>query len=151
MTLSKFALLGTATAAAIVLAGCATLEEEVVDATSVTYHARLMGSNEVGGGDPQGMGEAEISVSDALDQVCYEVKDVRGIGPITAAHIHQGAAGTNGSPVFTMRVSNEGELQGCDPAPEGLQNMLQANPGNFYVNVHTAEFPNGAIRGQLMR
>ncbi|MGH7965215.1 MAG: CHRD domain-containing protein, partial [Candidatus Binatia bacterium] len=23
------------------------------------------------------------------------------------------------------------------------------NPANYYVNVHTAEFPKGAVRGQL--
>ncbi|MBS1786273.1 MAG: CHRD domain-containing protein [Acidobacteria bacterium] len=28
-------------------------------------------------------------------------------------------------------------------------NDIMKNPGNYYVNVHTAEFPNGAIRGQL--
>jgi hypothetical protein len=26
---------------------------------------------------------------------------------------------------------------------------LEANPGNFYVNVHTAGLPSGAVRGQL--
>ncbi len=131
------------------LGACATLEEEAVDATSDTYSANLTGAAEVGGGDPNGSGKAEISVSDAFGQVCYEIKDVTGIGPITAAHIHYGRAGTNGPPVLTLTPSNEGRFQGCRDGKEWTENRLQGNPQDFYVNVHTAEYPNGAIRGQL--
>lgn len=135
--------------ATIALAGCATLEEETVDATSDTYRATLTGAAEVGEGDPDGYGRAEISVSDAFDQVCWEIKDVRGIGPVTAAHIHIGAAGTNGPPVFTLTKSNEGQWKGCKDGSEWTENRLQGNPEDFYVNLHTAEYPAGAIRGQL--
>ena len=135
---------------AIALAGCATLEEEAVDATSDTYNATLLGSNQVGGGDPDGYGKAEISISDAFGQVCYEIKDVRGIDTPTAAHIHFGKAGTNGPPVLALTQSNEGTWQGCKDGSEWTQNRLQGNPQDFYVNVHTAAYPNGAIRGQLV-
>src|SRR5688572_19491379 len=93
--------------AATALTGCATIEEEAVDATSDTYNATLTGANEVGGGDPNGFGKAEISISDGFDQICWEIKDVTGIDPPTAAHIHIGRAGTNGPPVFTLERSNE--------------------------------------------
>ena len=139
----------TALTGAAALAGCATIEEEVVDATSDTYRAHLMGSNEVGGGDPDAMADAEVSVSDAFDQVCYEVKNVTGLPEVTAAHIHYGRAGTNGPPVFTLVKSNDGRWQGCRDGAEWTENRLQGNPQDFYVNLHTAEFPNGAIRGQL--
>ena len=144
---------GFLAAAAVVafasLGACATLEEEAVDATSDTYNANLTGAAEVGGGDPDGSGKAEVSISDAFDQVCYEIKDVTGIGPVTAAHIHYGKAGTNGPPVFTLTKSNEGRWQGCKDGKEWTENRLQGNPQDFYVNLHTAEYPNGAIRGQL--
>ncbi|MGX7896413.1 CHRD domain-containing protein [Tsuneonella sp. HG222] len=135
---------------AIALAGCATLEEEAVDATSDTYNATLLGSNQVGGGDPDGYGKAEISISDAFGQVCYEIKDVRGIDTPTAAHIHFGKAGTNGPPVLALTQSNEGTWQGCKDGAEWTQNRLQGNPQDFYVNIHTAAYPAGAIRGQLV-
>ena len=138
-----------ALAGAAALAGCATLEEEAVDATSDTYKATLTGANEVGGGDPDGYGRAEISVTDGFGQVCWEIKDVTGIDAPTAAHIHFGRAGTNGPPVFTLERSNEGRWQGCKDAREWTQNRLQGNPADFYVNVHNAAYPNGAIRGQL--
>lgn len=144
LTLSFAAVAGIA-----MLGACATIEEEAVDASSDTYRAHLLGSNEVPAGDPDGMADAEISVSDSFDQVCWEVKNVRGIGDVTAAHIHFGRAGTNGPPVFTLTKSNEGRWQGCKDGREWTENRLQGNPSDFYVNLHTAEYPNGAIRGQL--
>lgn len=144
---SRAAVLALAGAAA--LAGCATLEEEAVDATSDTYNATLTGASEVGGGDPDGFGRAEISISDGFDQICWEIKDVTGIDAPTAAHIHFGRAGTNGPPVFTLTRSNEGRWQGCRDGREWTENRIQGNPQDFYVNVHNAAYPNGAIRGQL--
>ncbi len=139
----------TGTVVAVGLSACATIEEEVVDATSDTYHATLTGAAEVGPGDPEGRAVAEISVTDEFNQVCYEITDITGIGPITAAHVHFGRIGTNGPPVFTLTPSNEGLWQGCRDGAEWTQNRLQGNPEDFYVNLHTAEFPAGAIRGQL--
>lgn len=143
-------LFATTAAAVCVLAGCATIEEGIAEEVSETYFANLTGAAEVGGGDVDGSGEAEISVSDELGQVCWDLNDIRGIGPITAAHIHRGVAGTNGPPVFTLRPANEGGYKGCSDASEFVQEFLEAAPGAFYVNVHTAEYPGGAIRGQLM-
>ena len=147
--MTKLGIYALAGAAGLALAGCATLEEEVADTLGETYNATLTGANEVGGGDPDGFGRAEVTISDNFGQICWELKDIRGIGPITAAHIHRGAAGVNGPPVFTMRPSNEGRWQGCTDGSEWTQDRIEDNPSAFYVNVHTAQYPNGAIRGQL--
>ena len=147
--MKKFAILTTAVGA-IALAGCATLEETVAEEVSETFDAVLTGANVVGSGDADGYATAEISVSDEAGQVCWDVNDVRGIGAVTGAHIHRGAAGTNGPPVFTLRQSNEGDWQGCTDASEWTQEFLEGAPNLFYVQLHTAEYPAGAIRGQLM-
>lgn len=131
------------------LAGCATIEETVAEETASTFYATLTGAQEVGGGDRDGSGKAEISISDNFGQVCWDLNDIRGIGPITAAHIHVGAPGTNGPPVFTLRPANEGGYKGCTDGAEWTQDRIERNPQRYYVNVHTAEYPNGAIRGQL--
>lgn len=138
-----------AIATIIALGGCATLEESVAEATADTYVANLTGASEVGGGDPDGTGMAEISITDGFGQICWDLNNISGIGPITAAHIHRGAAGTNGPPVFTLRKANEGGWKGCTDGSEWAQDRIENNPGAFYVNVHTAQYPNGAIRGQL--
>lgn len=138
-------------ALALTLAGCATLEEAAADATNDTYRANLTGAQEVGGGDADGSAKAEITIADNFDQVCWSVSDVRNIGTVTAAHIHVGARGVNGPPVFTLTKSNEGTWKGCSEGAEWTQDRIEGNPENFYVNLHTPEYPNGAIRGQLMR
>ena len=141
----------SATAAAFTLVGCATVEEAVAEKTTTTYRATLTGAQEVGSGDRDGAGRAEISISDNFGQICYDLNDIRGIGPITAAHIHRGAPGVNGPPVFTLKPANEGGYKGCSDGAEWTQDRIENNPQAFYVNVHTAEYPNGAIRGQLRR
>ena len=135
--------------AALALSACATVEEAIAEKTTETYKATLLGSNEVGGGDPDGYGRAEISVSDNFNQICYDLNDLRGLGTITAAHVHRGAAGVNGPPVFTLKKANEGGWKGCSGGSEWTQDRIENNPSAFYVNVHTTEYPNGAIRGQL--
>ena len=139
------------TAAAFALAGCATVEEAVAEKTTNTYRATLTGAQQPGGGDRDGAGRAEISISDNFGQICYDLNAIRRIGPITAAHIHRGAPGVNGPPVFTLKPANEGGYKGCSDSAEWTQDRIENNPQAFYVNVHTAEYPNGAIRGQLRR
>lgn len=140
-----------ATAATLALAGCATVEEGLASATNMTYHATLTGAQEVGGGDPDGAGQASITISDAFDQVCWDLHDITNIGPITGAHIHMAPAGADGPVVFALHKSKEGPWKGCAKGSEWTQNRIQGNPQDFYVNVHTAEYPKGAIRGQLTR
>lgn len=135
--------------AAAALAGCATVEEAAVQATTTTYNATLIGDQEVGGGDPDGSAKAEVSVAKNLDKICYDVHGVQGIGPITAAHIHEGAMGRDGPPVITLTKAPEGGFKGCVDAPEWLQDAMKSNFNDYYVNIHTSDYPNGAIRGQL--
>ncbi|MDQ4145958.1 MAG: CHRD domain-containing protein, partial [Actinomycetota bacterium] len=70
---------------------------------------------------------------------------------IRAAHIHRGAAGTNGPVVIPFQVDAAGVSDDCVTAEPPLVNEIQQNPEAFYVNVHTERYPDGAIRGQLMR
>lgn len=136
--------------ASAALTGCATVEEAIVEKTSKTYNATLTGAQEPGGaGDPDGAGRAEVSVADNLGQICYDVSGVRNIGTVTAAHIHRGRPGVNGPPVLTLERANEGGFKGCTGAPEWLQEAIDDNFRGYYVNLHTPEYPNGAIRGQL--
>lgn len=148
---SRIAFAGACAAGALALGGCATLEEAAADALNTTYTANLTGAQEVGGGDPDGSGQARITVEDNFNQVCWNISDIRNIGEVTAAHIHVGARGVNGPPVFTLRRANEGTWTGCSAGAEWTQDRIAGNPERFYVNVHTADYPNGAIRGQLMR
>jgi len=139
----------TLSAAALALTGCETLEEAYIENTSPTYVVELSGANEVHQADPDGSGMAEITFSDELTRVCWDLNDLQNLGPITAAHIHRGAAGTDGPVVLPLARATEGGWRGCSRETGWVQQAFDEGLSNYYVNVHTAEFPQGAIRGQL--
>ena len=50
---------------------------------------------------------------------------------------------------MTLQPPVDGESKGCVDVPEMLGDEIENNLAGFYINVHNAEYPNGAIRGQL--
>lgn len=109
----------------------------------------LTGAAEVPGpGDPDGTGTAKITLNPGKNQVCYELT-VDKIAPANAAHIHSGAVDKSGPPVVTLTPPANGSSKECAPLDQEKIMDIIKNPGNYYVNVHNAEFPNGALRGQL--
>jgi hypothetical protein len=114
--------------------------------------ARLAGPAEVPKpGDPDGRGRATVTINQGQNQVCYEIA-VSNIAAVTAAHIHRGARGVAGPPVVMLEpVAAEGPSKGCVSATADVIKEIRQNPAKFYVNVHNAEFPDGALRGQLAK
>ena len=137
-----------AAGAALALAGCETVEEEVNEEIGNRFQAQLSGASEVPPADPDGAGMARISINDDSNRVCTDL-EVRMIGDVTAAHIHRGAAGVNGPPVVTLDPPDDNDSDDCDTADDALIDEIRANPSAFYVNVHTTDYPGGAIRGQI--
>ncbi len=133
---------------ALALGGCETVNEVVNDAVGDQYRAQLNGANVPGGGDPDGAGLARIEINDTTNTVCTDL-EVRMIGAVTGAHIHRGAPGTIGPPVITLDAPDDNDSDDCDQVGDALVDEIRGNPGGFYVNVHTTDFPNGAIRGQI--
>lgn len=120
---------------------------------------RLSGANEVPAGDPDGIGWARVSIRPDEGTVCYVVK-VKRLDAITAAHIHVGAAGTNGGVVVDLAILTAdtkvtGNATRYSDCIEGLDATLltsiKENRAGYYLNVHTTVYPDGAIRGQLAR
>jgi hypothetical protein len=109
--------------------------------------AKLSG-DKIGGdeGDPDGTGTATFDI--AAGKLCYDVA-YRKVAPVTAAHIHAGASGKTGAPVVTLKLDPDEYIKGCTTVTPEVAAALLTDPGAYYVNVHTTELPNGAIRGQL--
>lgn len=107
------------------------------------FHTVLSGANEVGGGDPDGTGTASVTINRGLDEICWTVT-AENISTVVGAHIHRAPAGVNGPVVVPITVGS-----GCTTADGDLVKAIAKNPENYYVNVHSTEFPGGAIRGQL--
>ena len=135
-------------AGAMALAGCETVNRVANDVVGNNFAATLSGANEVPPGDPDGTGTATISTNDAINQICTHL-EVRNIGAVTAAHIHRGAAGVNGPPVVNLDAPDDNDSNDCDDVSDSLLDEIRRNPGGFYVNIHTSDYPNGAIRGQI--
>jgi hypothetical protein len=109
----------------------------------------LSGAEEVPPADPDGTGFAAITLNVGQQTVCWELS-VSNIVPATAAHIHAAAAGVNGGIVVPLSPPTAGASSGCalGVAPTLIQAIID-HPELYYVNVHNAEFPGGAVRGQL--
>ncbi len=104
----------------------------------------LSGDQEVGGGDPDRSGVALLT--SAGRGVLRHIGD--GVDDIILAHIHPAPAGVNGPVVVDFMFPEEG-LVGCVPPTTTSCGPIRRNPAGFYVNVHSVEFPAGAVRGQL--
>jgi hypothetical protein len=120
------------------------------------FFAVLLGGHEVSpegqanAGDSNGVGSATILIDGTT--LCFGLT-VNNLDQPTAAHIHRGVAGVNGPivvPLTPPERGNPGASSDCIPEgdPELLRE-IRAHPGGFYVNVHTEQFPAGAIRWQL--
>ena len=123
--------------------------------TALTAH--LIGRKEIHpirrrsrAGDRDGRGLASVLLR-SNRQICVSVL-VANIGAPVGAHIHRGVAGRNGPVVVPLGVPTQGGLAGattCTQISGTLHADLRKRPHRYYVNIHTATFPNGAIHGQL--
>ena len=141
------------------------------DTTKTTFTAVLLPANEVpaiNGAEAAGSGTATITLNMNKDSAGYvtgatfdfavTVTGFPNGTSLTDAHIHGGAAGTNGGILVNL-----GLAAGSVSFPTGggsfsrtgitvtidQANAILANPGSFYFNIHTAAHPGGVARGQL--
>jgi hypothetical protein len=104
-----------------------------------------------GPGDPDGVGFAVLRLNPGQGQVCFQILVADILLPATGAHIHEAPAGVPGPVVVPLTPPDaSGSSSGCvsDVDRELILDILQ-NPEEYYVNVHNADFPGGAVRGQL--
>jgi hypothetical protein len=116
--------------------------------------AELTGAAEVPGpGDEDGSGAIKLRLNPGLEQICWDYS-VADVSMITAAHIHEAPAGVAGGvivPLFPPLPDADGNSSGCVDADRELILDIIQNPEEYYVNVHNADFPAGALRGQLSK
>ena len=154
---------------AVAMALLATASVTYADNGTVKLTARLTGAQEVPPADVDGSGKAKIEVDQAAGEVCFDIK-FDAIATPNRAHIHEQVAGMNGGIVVTfweLRIPpadpgapaddprNETleatqSLSGCATVTDAaLLQRIVDNPAGFYVNLHNARYPGGAIRCQL--
>ncbi|WP_158241474.1 CHRD domain-containing protein [Novosphingobium sp. TH158] len=136
----------TRAAAALALAGMV-LGPNPTLAAPVKLTATLSGANETAGGDPDGSGGFSVEIDAESNDFCYTLWTEK-LGKFTAAHVHKGEAGSDGAPLVTLQVTGK-DSDMCVAVDAAKLEPIIAKPEGWYVNVHTAEFPKGAVRGQL--
>lgn len=102
-------------------------------------------------GDQDGTGSALLTVNHGQQTVCWELKVANIALPATAAHIHHAAEGVRGPVAIGLSAPDaSGLATGCaeNLSRDLLRDILE-NPADYYVNVHTSQFPAGAIRAQM--
>jgi hypothetical protein len=163
-------------ALALAAAGCSkSSSPTAASPTKPTFTADLRPANEnppIGNAENTGSGTATVTFDvtrDANNNItggtATFVVTLQGFPAgtqINIAHIHQGAAGTNGSIVFnTTLTAAEGAVltngsgsftkAAITPGDPAIFNAVLANPAGYYFNVHTTLNPGGVARGQLSR
>ncbi len=135
----------------ILAVGC--LAAGTAAAQTPWFAAHLAGSREVGGGDADGWGLGVVGLG--ADTVTYHLW-VTDISQPTASHIHAASAGQDGgvvvnfAPVFAEVAPGTYVASGTVAAAPETIAAIRDNPAGFYVNVHNADHPGGAVRGQVL-
>jgi Cu/Zn superoxide dismutase len=139
MTRSKFTMAIAGVTVALLAATSA------AKADMLKFHATMIAGDETPATDSKGKGTADFTVDTAAKKVTWTVKVDGLTGAPTAAHIHGPAAkGAKAPPEIDM---SKAVMEGSAPITDAQIADIKA--GKTYVNVHTAKFPDGEIRGQL--
>jgi hypothetical protein len=101
-----------------------------------------------GPGDPDGSGKFALWADDETQRLCY-VLGVANVEDVTAAHIHRGSAGEAGPVAVPLDLPRPLGTEACVAAKVELIDEILAAPESFYIQVHSAQHPAGAIRAQL--
>ena len=148
---SRFAVFIASLAVALAVAGVASAENG-----GRPLSTTLTGANEAPGpGDPNATGEADLRLNQGQRRVCFDVSWADVDGVVSAGHIHIAPVGVPGPivvPLFTGSFASTDATSGCvQDVDRSLIKAIRKHPSAYYVNVHSTDFPDGAVRGQLSK
>ena len=153
MHTSRSAAALVAAAALATLAACGSMSSgsssssmATPSATAMSMVTELSARNEVPPNASPGTGRATVTLDRASKVLTWSVAYGGLTGPVTGAHIHAGAEGTNGPVVVPFTVSASPITGSATLTDAQVQQLAQ---GLWYVNLHTPMNPGGEIRGQL--
>jgi hypothetical protein len=106
-------------------------------ASAATYSVNLAGFLH---GAPNGSGLAVISINPSNDSICWRFSSLKNVAAPTVARVFRNFRGALG-PTYTA--------SGCVHEKALVIQVISARPKEFWVNIHSARFPFGAVRGPL--
>jgi hypothetical protein len=135
-----------ATTLGLVLAGVVIIAA-AAGATGTKFQVALNGTNESPAAPGSNTGRVELTLNAKTGKVCWDFKLAHIDGTPTQAHIHKGKRGVSGN--VLVPLGGTFKREGCTTAAKATVKSILRSPGGFYVNVHNAKHPLGAMRGQL--
>ena len=118
-------------------------------ANTITFKATINGENEIPATASIASGKATFIYNTATFVLSGTV-NYAGVLP-TAAHIQKGAEGVSGAIVFAVGNSPYTSPISFASAPLTAGQITELMANNYYVNIDSKAFPNGEIRGQLIK
>jgi CHRD domain len=115
---------------------------------NVTYKATINGPSEVPANASAATGTATL-VFNTTTKIFTVTVNFTGIAA-TNGHIHKGAVGVSGGVIFPFTLPITSPVTYTSAALDATQEADLVG-GLYYVNLHTAAFPGGEIRGQLIK
>lgn len=132
------------------LVSCDDDDDPAPSPTLITFKAVLSGQREQSPNNSAATGNATLIFNTTTKTFSLTV--THSVASPTAAHIHVGDVGVSGPPVFPSPTSSF-TFPITDYTSPVLTTAQEADlrAELYYVNIHSALFPNGEIRGQLFR
>ena len=119
-----------------------------VTPTRTQMVAFLLGAKENPPNNSAGAGDGSFDIH-PNGTVSYSVEFTGLSGPPVQAHLHRGGPDENGPVIHGLSQSAPGVFSGTT-SPLSSSDLAFVRSGRAYVNIHTAAFPGGEIRGQLV-
>lgn len=112
------------------------------------YRTKLSGGAEPNHGAPSGTGDAIIAIHTNSD-LCWRFAHLHGFSGATSARIYNAPHGRSGKPVVSLSRGRRLHHQGCVRVNPAMISSIESKPQDYYVSIHSAQYPAGAVRAQL--
>ncbi len=126
----------------------ANTDDEVQLTAELTPDAEVPGPGDDGA---SGTFEGTMELREASGELCYELTASGVSSEVVSAHIHRGEEGEAGEIVIELQAPVDGSSSGCVTVEAMDLVPLLEETSSYYVNVHSQDHPDGAVRGQLER
>lgn len=128
-------------------AGVVVAASGAAGAAGTKLEVALRGQNESPAAPASNTGTVELTLSPKTGRVCWSFRLKKIDGKPNQAHIHKGRRGVSGN--VLVPLGGAFARQGCTTAAKATVRAILKSPASYYVNVHNAKHPLGAMRGQL--
>lgn len=102
-----------------------------------------------GTGDPHASGSVKLSIMPAEREICFDFS-LHGVDSPLMAHINRGRPLHNGPPIVSLFTGPGAPVHGCALGNTAQLADMIADPADYYVTLATTDYPDGALRGQLI-